>query len=698
LVDATRRGERLVLLLAPIVLLLSATDVHGQAIRNAVIRGLEVEELQAGWLLKVSFNFPVRYRGHSPQGSGALLQVDFAPIAVPEGGALLLLERESLRPPDVRGLGLLEVNYEGDGAAPVLIMRFAEEVALDVAQGADFRSLEVRVTPLSVAPVRSSVRVGTPGEELLSVGRRAMTAGDLERAVAIFEILLSEERGESETVRRDALELLGLARERNGQLAHAQAEYEAYLARYPEGEGADRVRQRLSVLLTLQEQPRPDLRPIVPRGRDDSSFELYGSVAASYLRSQELVGEREDRVYDSVMIADLDVSASYEGERFEFLGIAAGSYRYDFESRSTARDARVGTLLLDVRDREGYSATLGRQARSNGGVLGRFDGLSLTLPVAADVEVSALAGFPLRSTASPRVSTGRQIFGAAVDFRQIIDGLDAQLFTVAQRVGGLTDRVGVGAELRYSTGRIFGLAFVDYDAYLNSLNTLLLTGSLRLDSGGDIHAQVETRNSPILTLESALQGQVADDLDELSEEYSVSEMRELAKDRTARSYRGSIGASIPIAETLRLGGDLGLGARTGTSSSGGVPGTRGSGLEVAASLLLTKSDLLMRGGVGSAQLRTFIGDVFDTYSVRVTTRFPIRNFMRVEPRLLATYRKHNEGGDDSLILRPALRMGLRRWRLHIDAEVGLEWASFFGARARDDELAILTEIVLRYDF
>lgn len=32
--------------------------------------------------------------------------------------------------------------------------------------------------------------------------------------------------------------MLGLARERNGQLAHAKAEYEEYLREYPNGEGA----------------------------------------------------------------------------------------------------------------------------------------------------------------------------------------------------------------------------------------------------------------------------------------------------------------------------------------------------------------------------------------------------------------------------------------------------------------------------
>jgi len=43
-------------------------------------------------------------------------------------------------------------------------------------------------------------------------------------------------------------ELLGLARERSGQLAHAKAEYEEYLRRYPSGEAAERITRRLATL------------------------------------------------------------------------------------------------------------------------------------------------------------------------------------------------------------------------------------------------------------------------------------------------------------------------------------------------------------------------------------------------------------------------------------------------------------------
>ena len=47
---------------------------------------------------------------------------------------------------------------------------------------------------------------------------------------------------------QEALELLGMARQRKGQYPHAVDIYERYLERYPEGPASDRVRQRLAGL------------------------------------------------------------------------------------------------------------------------------------------------------------------------------------------------------------------------------------------------------------------------------------------------------------------------------------------------------------------------------------------------------------------------------------------------------------------
>ena len=85
-------------------------------------------------------------------------------------------------------------------------------------------------------------------------------------------------------------ELLGLTRERKSQQAQARAEYEEYLRRYPTGEGADRVRQRLASLDTpAADATGTTLRTPNDEGRAKASawhWGARGSFSQFYFRDQ----------------------------------------------------------------------------------------------------------------------------------------------------------------------------------------------------------------------------------------------------------------------------------------------------------------------------------------------------------------------------------------------------------------------------
>ena len=86
--------------------------------------------------------------------------------------------------------------------------------------------------------------------------------------------------------RAQAQELLGLARERNGQLAHAKAEYEEYLRRYPQGEAADRVSQAPA---RADVRGEPGQRTGACRGRERIALEgLRRHLADLPARHQQL--------------------------------------------------------------------------------------------------------------------------------------------------------------------------------------------------------------------------------------------------------------------------------------------------------------------------------------------------------------------------------------------------------------------------
>ena len=79
----------------------------------------------------------------------------------------------------------------------------------------------------------------------LDKARKAFAHKDYATAIPLLTKVLEQ----PEFPRRaEAQELMGLARERNRQLAHAKAEYEEYLRRYPDGKAVKRVKERLRAL------------------------------------------------------------------------------------------------------------------------------------------------------------------------------------------------------------------------------------------------------------------------------------------------------------------------------------------------------------------------------------------------------------------------------------------------------------------
>jgi Tfp pilus assembly protein PilF len=81
--------------------------------------------------------------------------------------------------------------------------------------------VEVNSEPDIAEPVAD----GTSGQ-LMADARHAMTAGEISRAIQIYTKVLQQPPNAEQQA---AQEYLALARERNGQVAHAKAEYERYL-------------------------------------------------------------------------------------------------------------------------------------------------------------------------------------------------------------------------------------------------------------------------------------------------------------------------------------------------------------------------------------------------------------------------------------------------------------------------------------
>ncbi len=116
-------------------------------VRGRIIESVDVRDDGHRSEITIRFTFPLRYEHHFPLYEGDLLRISLLPLAVAEVDVGALFKRESAVPRPVGLAPLLEVVYEGDFSAQGtnLYLYFSREVAFDVVQGADFRSIVVYV-------------------------------------------------------------------------------------------------------------------------------------------------------------------------------------------------------------------------------------------------------------------------------------------------------------------------------------------------------------------------------------------------------------------------------------------------------------------------------------------------------------------------------------------------------------------------
>lgn len=519
----------------------------------------------------------------------------------------------------------------------------------------------------------------TETENIASLMEQAhgmMTDKDYDGAVRLYtKILQYPEHAHSQ----DAMEFLGLARERKGQTAQAKAIYEDYLQQYPEGEGAGRVQQRLAGLLTATKAPRGKLASVGDRGKRAADWDVFGGFSQFYRRdgnTSQLNDENQlTTVMQSSLTSDLDITGRLVNGDYDLRTRLTGGYLYDFLNDGEDNESTVSSLYFDARNRQrNLGMRLGRQSRSSGGVLGRFDGLLLELPLTSVLSVSATAGYPVNSSRDNFDDT-RYFYGLNLELHGFARGWDANTFIIEQRADSLVDRRAVGGELRYFDVNRSFFTLVDYDLLYDELNTAQLLANWTATDKTTVNLMLDYRNSPILTTTNALQGQTVLTLEELLASYTEDEIYGIARDRTATSRLATLGMSHPITEKLQVSGDVTLSKLSSTTGSAGVAAVPGTDVEYFYNLQLIGSNLLKEGDITILGLRFIDATTSNTTSLSLNTRYPVSAELRVNPRFRADFRQNLMDGTEQFIYRPSARVtwNVRR-RFRLEAELGGEWS------------------------
>jgi len=522
----------------------------------------------------------------------------------------------------------------------------------------------------------------TNAASLVLEARTLMAEGNNARAIQLLTKALTLAEN---IATPDTRELLGLARQKNGQLAHAKAEYEEYLQRYPENEGAPRVRQRLSALLTEGKDAPPELREGTGGRAGKYVTRLTASLSQYYQRDESTVTleqpdftpDPDKQVNRNALISGADITASVSNDRFDASLRFSGSHTKDFEEDGRGDSGTISALYIDVADSGiGLAARVGRQTRSTGGVLGRFDGGLISIDASDKIRVNVVGGAPVLRSRDLFIDNSRRFVGASVDVSQVVDGLDATVYFIHQKVDDLIDRQAAGFELRYVDDKRSAYGLFDYDTFYDTLNLALFNGTWRLEDNTTFNIAFDYRYSPILLTIDALQGQGVETIDELRARFTDDDLYFLAESRAARSKTGSFTVSHPLSEKFQFNAGVTFANISATPDAGGVMGQPSTGVEAFYSAQILATSLLMDGDLTTVGFRYDDLSSGGRYVIDLNTRYPISRKLRIAPRMRLGQRKSKIAEQTQYTVKPSIRINYIPARLfQLELEVGGEWTN-----------------------
>jgi hypothetical protein len=521
----------------------------------------------------------------------------------------------------------------------------------DDAVTSDLNATMAQVTPQPIERIGSDPAL--PPETLKSMmaeARAAMSARDYPKAIGLLTKL---QRQPEFPDRSKAQELLGLARERSGQLAHAKAEYEEYLRRYAQGEAAERVAFRLKILRAAEAKART--------GRDAAGsaggWEVSGGVAQMFRYDGSRISNgapppnttnlpaAAPTTTDNAIFNDVDLLARRRGETYDWIGRLSTGYDKEFVQGGLGDATRVSLASIEVLDRPlGLLARAGRQANNSDGILGTFDGLFLSWQFKPSWALNAAGGYPVEQLVlAPQ--TQERFETLALAYTPPNTHWDSSVFVSTQQFNGLRDRQAVGMEGRYLASKLSLVAVVDYDTAFRSLNTASVIGTLQLPARWSVSFDAERRNSPVLTARNALIGQPFTDLTQLEQVFTPAQINQLAIDRTPITDNYSFTATKPLGQRFQWTTIVSA-TQTGASpASGGVQAIPATGLLLSYQTQLYGSNLWSTGDFNVITLTHGDTEIGRIDSVSLNSRFPIGGAWRLGPRL--TVERLNQLSDGS---------------------------------------------------
>lgn len=518
--------------------------------------------------------------------------------------------------------------------------------------------------PIARKPRQSNEKFAS---ELLEQSRQLLIDRNYPRIVTLSDKVI--EIGTVEQ-KQEAMELLGVARERQRKFAQAQQVYTGFLAQYPDSEMAARIKSRLDGLRTMSETPRDNLADDAENRR--SNWKVYGSLS-QYYRNDELHTDGEDsEQLNSALVSDVNVFARRKTEESALVLRFDGGLINDFKDDED--DSRISRAQVRyTSDIRGYQVTAGRQTRTAKGVFNRFDGIVLST-LNNSIDYSLYTGYPVASTYDG-MENDVHFVGASANFSPIAR-MDIDVYLLQQDRDDLTDRQAIGTEMQYRNDQGFFYGILDFDTFYEDLNAMTAIVNYRTNDQWVLNITYNFRNSPFLTTQNALQGQAVEDLQELSTIFSDDEIYQLAEDRTGKTQNIVVSSNYQIDDSRQFYTSVSLATTEETESSGGVAESPSSD-SIYLSGEYSVRNFFFEKDYSSFGLRISDNDNSNIVSLRGRTRVSGSGSLRYDPRLQLDFRHGKDSDLDQWILKPSFKLTYKPTRsLSLEGSFAIEYSDY----------------------
>lgn len=595
-----------------------------------------------------------------------------------------------------------------------LAITFDEKVAYRVQPGKDGRSVSI-FTPvikakaelpaeavMPPAALRTPEEVEQDARQLMGTARDAVAHDQVLTAIEALNRLLNLPPNQQSQA---AQELIGEAREKNGEFDKARVEYELYLKLYPDAADAAKVKGRLAQL--PQAGAKPAFRAAQKRPIDEKMM-VYGGISQDYYKGMSHTDTTTADINgittasltstdQSMLVSSLDVTGRKRTENTDTRFVVRDVYNANF-LKGQKSDNRLNSAYVEQGARDhSYLYRLGRQTGASGGVPARFDGVWLGYSPTSTWRINGVVGSPVDFYGS---GAERKTFaGMSVDLTRLPEQWSGSGYVIQQKVAGIVDRRAVGMETHYFDAQRNYMGLLDYDTLFKAVNYATLQGNWTTGAGGNYNLLMDHRKSPPLQITNALMGQALQSIAALLQSgVSADTLRADAQALSATSNLFLVGMTQPYSAHWRLGGDFRIANTSGTGTSGTVAAAPGSGNSYMYTVQAIANSLFLENDLNVISASYVDDPKFEGRSLLFNRVETLRKYWRLDMSL-QLYNQSDHLGVHQTRITPSLRLSYHlNDAVSLEGEGGLENTHTYSSTQDDMTRRRYFYVGYRWDF